>query len=143
MSEAGVKTIPDQDGSLLTVLTADELFCHNILIRYILRGDCLLIVGQASDYKVPKHAQKDVLMALNIHNINHPETVGDLHDDTVMFKHSVMIDEDVSEDYVREHVVKMGTDDIRRSFVELEKEIKDNEGNYKEFTLRVLGRSGY
>lgn len=141
--EAGIKTILDQDGSLLTVLTADEQFGHNVLIRYIVRGDSLLIVGQASDYNVPKQAQKNVLKALNIHNINHPETSGDLHDDTVMFKHSVMIDEDVSEDYVREHVVKMGTNDIRQAFIELEKEIKDNEGNYKEFALHVFGRSGY
>ena len=65
---------------------------------------------------------------------------GALHDNTIMFKHSLMVDEDVSEEHILENWVKAGTESIWNAFVEFEKNAKDDEGNYKRYTLPVLGR---
>jgi hypothetical protein len=139
LAEAGIKVVPDSDGSLLTVLKDNEDFGHKILIRYIVKDDWLHIVGQASGYTVPPERRQDVLVALNLHNMNHPRCGGALHDDTVMFKFSLLVDSPVSVDYVLENGIKASTNSIRSSFVEFDKFIKDIDGNYKSFFLPVIG----
>ena len=90
LSEARIKTVTDSDGTLLTVLKANDDFGHTVLIRYIVKADWLYIVGQASGYVIPEEHRQDVMAALNLHNMNNPGCGGALHGDTVMFKRSLL-----------------------------------------------------
>lgn len=140
LAKADISVVQDKDGRFLTVLKSNEQFNHDVVIRYIVRGECLLMVGQASAYDVPAECRSDVILALNIHNMRRYACAGALHDNTIMFKHSLMVDEDVSEEHILENCVKAGTESIWNAFVEFEKNAKDDEGNYKRYTLPVLGR---
>ena len=140
LTKAGIAVVQDKDGRFLTVLKAKKQFNHDVVIRYILRGECLLMVGQASAYDVPVECRNDVILALNIHNMRRHTCAGALHDNTIMFKHSMLVDEDVSEEHILDNWVKAGTEGIWNAFVEFEKNSKDDEGHYKRYTLPVLGR---
>lgn len=139
LSEAHIKTVTDTDGTLLTVLKDSEGFGHKILIRYIVKDDWLHIMGQASGYTIPEEHRQNVMAALNLFNMNHPGCGGALHGDTVMFKYSLLVDCPVSEDCVLENGLKASTNSIRNAFVEFDKLIKDDKGNYKSFFLPVIG----
>lgn len=139
LDEIGIRTVPDEDGSLLTVFRADERYRHDMVVRYIVRGPWLHIVGQVPDGTLPEERRRDMMMALNMLNVNGAVAPGALHDNSVRFKYSLMVDEEVSEEFVLESGVRTGTDSIRNAFVELEKLVEDYERNHKKYTLAVIG----
>lgn len=139
LAEAGIKVVPDTNGTLLTLRRANDEFPHHVVIRYIVKNFWLHLVGQASGYDVPQESRQDVMVALNLHNMRHHGCVGALHNDTVMFKYSLLVDRPVSMEYVLENGVKSGTESIWKAFVEFDKNMKDDEGNYKRYTLPVIG----
>lgn len=139
LDEIGIRTVSDEDGSLLTVFRADERYRHDMVVRYIVRGPWLHIVGQVPDGTLPEERRRDMMMALNMLNVNGTVAPGALHDNSVRFKYSLMVDEEVSEEFVLESGVRTGTDSIRNAFVELEKLVEDYERNHKKYTLAVFG----
>lgn len=139
LDEIGIRTVSDEDGSLLTVFRADERYRHDMVVRYIVRGPWLHIVGQVPDGTLPEERRRDMMMALNMLNVNGTVAPGALHDNSVRFKYSLMVDEEVSEEFVLESGVRTGTDSIRNAFVELEKLVEDYERNHKKYTLAVIG----
>lgn len=135
----GIRTVPDADGTLLTLIRADERYGHDMIIRYIVRGPWLHIVGQVPDSIVPEERHTDMMLALNLLNINGTFAPGALHGNSVRFKYSLMVDEEVSEEYVLESGARTGTESIRNAFVEFEKLVEDYERNHKKYTLSVIG----
>jgi hypothetical protein len=135
----GIRTVPDEDGTLLTLFRADERYRHDLVIRYIVRGPWLHIVGQVPGEKIPEERFADMMMALNLLHINGLKATGALHDDSFRFKYSLMIDEEVSEGHVLESGARTGTESIQNAFVELEKLIEDYERNHKRYALAVIG----
>jgi hypothetical protein len=139
LDEIGIRTVPDDDGTLLTLFRADERYGHDMVIRYIVRGPWLHIVGQVPGGIVPEERRGDMMIALNLLNVKGRVAPGALHDNSVRFKYSLMVDEEVTEEFVLESGVRTGTDSIRNAFVELEKLVDDYERNQKKYTLAVIG----
>jgi len=139
LDEIGIRTVADDDGTLLTLFRANEQYGHDMVIRYIVRGPWLHIVGQVPGEKIPEERFADMMMALNLLHINGLKATGALHDDSFRFKYSLMIDEEVSEGHVLESGARTGTESIRNAFVELEKLVEDYERNHKRYTLAVIG----
>lgn len=93
LDEIGIRTVLDDDGTLLTVIRADERYGHDMVIRYIVRGLWLHIVGQMPGGIVPEERRRDMMIALNLLNVKGRVSPGAPHDNSVRFKYSLMVDD--------------------------------------------------
>lgn len=127
LDEMGVTTRIDEEGDLVTVLKADDDFSHDVVIFYMVRGGWLHVEGQAVDYNVDEKERIRVLEALNEHNGSHTMSFGFLYKGLIKFKHSLLIDEEVSEAYLKKNGLRLGIYTIWRSFVELDQQLRSTE----------------
>lgn len=123
LDDLGVSTRVDDDGDLFTILRADNDFDHDVIIYYSVNNNWLRVFGYAMDYEVPDSNKGRVLLALNEHNQTHATPTGVLEtkNNAIKFKHSLLLDEEVSETYIKENGIKMGNSGIWHAFVDFNK----------------------
>lgn len=121
LDDLGLSTRVDDDGDLFTILSADKDFSHDVIIYYSVNNNWLRIFGYAMDYDVPNTSKGQVLLALNEHNNSHATPTGVLQGNKIKFKHSLLLDEEVSEKYIIENGIKLGNSGIWHAFVDFGK----------------------
>ncbi len=122
LDQIGISTRVDNDGDLFTILSADNDFGHDVIIYYIVQDNWLRIYGYASDYEVSNSNKGRVLLALNEFNQLHSTPVGVLENNSIKFKHCLLLDEEVSEAYIKENGIRLGHSSIWRAFVDFDKQ---------------------
>ena len=122
LDQINISSRIDDDGDLYTVLSADNDFDHDVIIYYTVSGNWLRIFGLAANYTVSDSNKGRVLLALNEFNSSHSTPTGVLEKDRIRFKHSLLLDEEVSEEYIKENGLKLGTTSIWHAFVDFNKQ---------------------
>lgn len=116
LDEARISTKKDDDGDLMTVLSADNDFPNDVFIWYMLDGNWLTIIARSFDYKLD-----DPVTVANDYNRSHRGVacIGEPENGTIYFKLGFLLDEEVSTTYILENCIKFGTSCSWRSFCDI------------------------
>lgn len=113
----GIPSRVDSDGSIMISLDPDEDFGYPIVICILVEeGRRLLFIAASPGYK-PKG---DQLFLANRHNGRRYFPTAVVRDGSLRFEYSFLIEEEVSEDYIRENCVHNVLSAIWTSFCEFE-----------------------
>ncbi|MCM1110310.1 MAG: YbjN domain-containing protein [Clostridium sp.] len=107
LDQLNTPTRIDNDGDLFMVLEADEDFNHDVVIYFFVKDNSLGIYAFAHDYKVPEDKMLDALIAVNKHNADTKYPKAFIKDNTVQTEYWYLLDEEVSEEYIKENCLKM------------------------------------
>ncbi len=112
----GVSTRKDSDGDLFTVLPADSDFEHNVVVYYTISGNSVRVWGFATEFSVTEENMARVLFTIN--ELNKTKTIpkGYLADDRIIAEQYYLLDEEVSDEYIKENVLKFTTAAIWKFF---------------------------
>lgn len=116
LDDARISTKKDDDGDLMTILTADDDFPHDVFLWFMVEDNWLTIIARAFDYKTA-----DPMGVANEYNRTHRAVSCIAEDDTVFFKLAFLLDEEVSTTYITENCLKFAMGCCWRSFCDLVK----------------------
>ncbi len=116
--ELQIPTRIDEDGVLVVVLNADQNFGYDVVILIMVNNNRLSYAAGATGYK----PRQDLLQLANRHNCikNMPTAV--IRDGSIRMECSFLLDEEVSEEYIKENCIKMVIGSIWHAFVDFESE---------------------
>lgn len=116
LDEARISTKKDEDGDLMTILSADDDFPHDVFVWYIVDESWLTVIVRSFDYKLD-----DPVAVANDYNVSHRGVacVGEPEKGTIFFKFTYLLDEEVSTEYILENCIKFSTSCGWRSFVDI------------------------
>ncbi len=119
LDEAGIATKKDDEGDLMTVLSADDDFPYDMVAWFIVDEDnWLTIIARSFDFKVA-----DPLPLANEYNRTHRSVSCVAEEEAVFFKLAFLLDEEVSSQYVIENCLRFGLSCSWRSFCDLWKNL--------------------
>ncbi|MBQ7690699.1 MAG: hypothetical protein IJT30_05870 [Muribaculaceae bacterium] len=121
LDDVGVSTRIDDDGDIFTLLRADENFNHDVAVFFNVNGNWLWIFGQAHNLTVEESDKTRVLKILNEHNRKAKIVNGYMMKETIRFEHCYLLDEEVSEAYIKENCLRMTVSAIWHSFCDFGK----------------------
>lgn len=104
LDEAGISTKKDDDGDLLTLLSAEDDFPHDVVVWFLVEDNWLTIIARSFEFKV-----NNPLEVANEYNRSHRAVACVAEEDSVFFKFGFLLDEEVSTQYVIENCIKFGT----------------------------------
>lgn len=107
LDEVNIPSRIDSDGNLYTVLPADDDFGYDVAIYFVVHDDSLLLHAFAVGLNVPEPSTVDVLVGINELAIKNKFPKAYIYDHTIMCDHWVVLDEEVSPEYVRENCIRM------------------------------------
>lgn len=116
----------DEDCDLMVILHADNDFGYNVQIYYTVEDNKWLRVwGVAPHFDSRCYNKQRVLEAINVCNLNHKIVKAYLQPNgtRIICERYELIDEYVSEDYIKNNCIKMNTALIWKAFVMIGKEL--------------------
>lgn len=121
LDDAHISTKKDEDGDLMTMLSADDDFPHDVVIWYILDEGWLTVIARSFEFKMD-----DPVAVANEYNRTHRGVActGEPERGTIFFKFGFLIDEEVSSTYVVENCLKFPTSCSWRSFCDIYKSLQ-------------------
>ncbi len=120
LDELNISTRIDSDGDLFTTLSADDDFDHDVQVYFRVSDNWLRIFGIAADYAVSREDKGAVLFSLNKMNLERAQITGVLNNEQIVFKWAYLLDETVSEAYIKENCLKLPLSLIWRCFVDFQ-----------------------
>lgn len=120
LDELNFPTRIDSDGDLFTALSADDDFNHDVQIYFRVSDNWLKIFGIAVDYAVSREDKGAVLFSLNKMNLQRAQITGVLNNEQIVFKWAYLLDEAVSETYIKENCLKLPVSLIWHCFVDFQ-----------------------
>lgn len=114
LDEAGIATKKDDEGDLMTVLSADDDFPFDMIAWFMVEDNWLTIITRSFDFKV-----KDPYTVANEYNRTHRAVSCIAEDDAVFFKLGFLLDEEVSTQYVIENCLRFGVGCSWHSFADI------------------------
>lgn len=116
LDDAGISTKKDDDGDLMTILSADSDFPNDVFIWFMVEENWLTVIGRSFDFKT-----SDPMGLANEYNRTHRAVSCIAEEDNVFFKLAFLLDEEVSTKYITENCLKFATGCIWRSFCDFVK----------------------
>lgn len=116
LDELRYSTLVSDDGNYYTFLRADKDFDHDVIIFFNVEDNWLGVYGYASDFEVNDSNKGRVIMSLNEFNANSRALRGYLLGDLIRFEQYFLLDEEVSDAYIKENCIKMTAGLIWRAF---------------------------
>lgn len=119
LDQMNTATRVDDDGDLFMILSADADFGHDVIVYFFVKDNSLGVYAFATDYKIPEDKLLDALIATNEYNAQKKFPKIYIKDNVFHAEQWFMLDEPVSESYIKENCLKMIISLIWRFFVEL------------------------
>lgn len=116
LDDARISTKKDDDGDLMTILTADDDFPNDVFVWFMVEDNWLTIIARSFDYKI-----SNPMNVANEYNRSHRAVTCIAEDDTVFFKLAFLLDEEVSTEYITENCLKFAMGCSWRSFCDIYK----------------------
>lgn len=114
----------DRDFDLVVILPADSDFGYNVQIYYTVEDNkWLRVFGVAPEFDSCCHNKQRVLDVINAYNRDQKLIKAYLNDDRVVCERYELIDEYVSDDYIKNNCVRLNLTLIWKAFVRIGKEL--------------------
>jgi hypothetical protein len=97
----------DENGKLYIVFPADDNFGHDLYVFFGIGEFWLDVIGKVKEPILP-HRRDSAMVAVNSHNRRNPQPVCILDGDHIIFRQSILLCEEVSEDYIMGPVLQAG-----------------------------------
>ena len=123
----GIQTSVDSDGDLYTVLGADTDFSHNVIVYFVIDGDWLGVTGFADGFDIEDRNLAAAIFYANEFNRRAKLPKVFISNNRYRLEHWTLIDEEVSEAFVRENCIRMIVPMIWRFFAETERQFTRGE----------------
>lgn len=120
LDELNISTRIDSDGDLFTTLSADDDFDHDVQVYFRVSDNWLRVFGIAPEYAVSREDKGTVLFSLNKMNLERAQITGVLNNEQIVFKWACLLDEAVSEAYIKENCLKLPLSLIWHCFVDFQ-----------------------
>lgn len=120
LDNCGLNSQIDDDCDLVVIMHADSNFGYNVQIYYTVEDNkWLRVMGVAPDFDSRCYNKQRVLDAINAYNRNQRMVKAYLHSNgrRVVCERYELIDEYVSEDYIKNNCIKKNTARIWQAFV--------------------------
>lgn len=118
LDELQVPTLLDDDGDLIVTQAADSDFDHNVLIFITVNNGRITYSAGAPDYA----PEGDLLYLANRHNQRSIMPMAVVRNDAVRMEYSFVLDEEVSENYIKNNCIVMILSAIWHAFLNFERE---------------------
>lgn len=127
LDEMGIQTTADSDGDLYTVLGAGTDFSHNVIIYFVIDGDWLGVTGFADGFDIEERNLAAAICYANEFNRRAKLPKVFISNSRYRLEHWTLIDEEVSEAFVKENCIRMIVPLIWRFFSETERQFGGKE----------------
>ena len=117
--DLGLTSSIDSDGDIRVVLSADEDFGHDVLVFFSVdeKGNWLRVMGMAVDFDASQDNLAKYMLAIN--NYNRRQKLFKAYmtkEGRVIIERWELMDEDVSEEFIKENCVKISLPGIWDAF---------------------------
>lgn len=119
LDELQVPTLLDDDGDLVVTQAADSDFEHKVLIFITVNNGRVSYSAGAPDYA----PEGDLLYLVNRHNLRSIMPMAVVRNDAIRMEYTFVLDEEVSESYIKNNCIVMILSAIWHAFLNLEREI--------------------
>lgn len=117
LDELQISTRIDEDGDLVIVQGADEDFGHDVIIFIMVNNNRLSYAAGSNTYT----PSGDLLELVNRHNCRAYMPTAVVRDGNIRMEWSILLDEEVSKEFIVENCIRMPLGFIWRAFCDLEK----------------------
>lgn len=121
LDDLNYSTRVDDDGDIFTILRADKDFNHDVIIFFTVDKNWLGIYGYAIDYDVDSSNMGRVMLSINEYNKNSKVLKAYLENNHIRFEQFFLLDEEVSEEYIKANCIKLTAGLIWKSFCDFNK----------------------
>lgn len=119
LDDLRISTSKDNEGDLYMMLEADDDFGHDVVVYFFVEDNQLGIYAFATGYKLTEDQLFDAMVAVNNANLHKRYISGFIKDNSIQVHHWFYLDEEVSEEYIKENCLKMMISTVWRYFVDL------------------------
>ncbi len=107
LQELGITPGVDSEGDRFVLFSADENFDHDVVVYIMIRNnDSLGFYGFANNYMVADTRLVDAMIAINNYGAENKFPKVYIRDRTIVAEQWFMLDETVSEEYIKENCIK-------------------------------------